>query len=178
MRLLNLEDDIRAYPAPEAMEIEVFRAVRDAAKDRTQAVKWFSYIFHMCDVNSPYFKDDEEIRHEILSKDLFNQENWDVPSVVDAAMDRYVEIHETASIRLLRSSMKSVRNLQKYFEEADPTVRDNNGRVVWKAKDIVSNLSKVGDVIEGISDLQEIVEKEQMRQGDNRAGVKTNRYSS
>ena len=55
---------------------------------------------------------------------------------------------------------------------------DDNGRPIFHAKDLVANLSKMGDVISGLSKLEEIVKKEEQIASNNRGGVVVNKYSS
>ena len=54
---------------------------------------------------------------------------------------------------------------------------DDNGRLMFSAKDLVANLSKMGSVIEGLSKLEEQVRKEEQVINANRGGVITNKYS-
>ena len=54
---------------------------------------------------------------------------------------------------------------------------DDNGRLMFSAKDLVQNLSKMGDVINGLSKLEEQVKKEEQVNNANRGGVITNKYS-
>ena len=54
---------------------------------------------------------------------------------------------------------------------------DDNGKLLYQAKDLLSNLSKIGEVIEGLDRLEELVQKQQAKDNPNRAGVKTNKYS-
>ena len=53
---------------------------------------------------------------------------------------------------------------------------DDNGKLLYQAKDLVANLSKIGEVVEGLDRLEELVQKQQAKDNPNRAGVKTNKY--
>lgn len=181
--LLQLSDNnLHAQPTPEAAEIDQFRQIidRDDSERMREAVRELSFVYHMCDTDSPYFQSvgDADVRQEEVVRDLWGEPDaWEPDDTVKRAMNYYRNRHLTPAQQLLESALKSVHNLRDYFQNADPTERDNNGRVVWKAKDIVSNLSKIGDVIKGLKELQEEVEKEQLQGGDNRGGVEVNRFS-
>jgi hypothetical protein len=54
---------------------------------------------------------------------------------------------------------------------------DDNGKPIFTAKDLVANLSKMGDVVSGLSKLEELVKKEEQAANQNRGGVITNKYS-
>jgi len=179
MGLLELQDDIRAYPTPECREIEAFRVLieRDDSEHCTSAVRELSYVYHMTDPTSPYADMEEDVRHNELVKSLFENKDWEPDAAIEEAMERYEEINMSASMKMLKSALVSVHNLREYFEEVDLTKTDERGKPIWKAKDVVKNLSRIGDVIEGLKNLRREVEKEQVSQGDNRANVKTNKYS-
>lgn len=173
---------MHAQPRPEAAEIGAFRTLidRDSSEGKREATRELSYVYHMCDTDSPYFQSvgDKEVRKEELIRDLWDKDSdWKPDEEVKKAIKYYREHHMTPAQQLLESALEGVNNLRDYFKDADPMARDENGRVVWKAKDIVSNLSKIGDVITGLKELQEEVEKEQVKGGDNRGNVEVNRFS-
>ena len=93
------------------------------------------------------------------------------------AVKKYQELSETHGIKLLRAGRSSVNKLEKYFKDIDLTAMDDNGKLLYQAKDLLSNLSKIGEVIEGLDRLEELVQKQQAKDNPNRAGVKTNKYS-
>jgi hypothetical protein len=181
--LLELTDNgLHAQPRPESAELDPFRVLidRDTSKNKKEATKELSFVYHMCDTDSPYFQSvgDKEVRENELVRDLWGEEGaWEPDDEVKKAIKYYRDHHMTPAQQLLESALESVTNLRDYFKDADPMARDDNGRVVWKAKDIVSNLSKIGDVIKGLKELKEEVRKEQIEGGDNRGGVEVNRFS-
>ena len=54
---------------------------------------------------------------------------------------------------------------------------DDNGKPIFAAKDLVMNISKMGDVIAGLHKLEEQVKKEEQTTSPNRGGVEVNKYS-
>jgi hypothetical protein len=92
-------------------------------------------------------------------------------------LQKYRELADTHAIKLLKSARSAVNKLEQYFKDIDLTVMDENGKLVYQAKDLVANLSKIGEVIEGLDRLEELVQKQQAKDNPNRAGVKTNKYS-
>ena len=67
--------------------------------------------------------------------------------------------------------------LEKYFEDIDLTIVDDHGKPIFSAKDLVANLSKVGDVVSGLHRLEELVKKEDQKSSKVRGGVEINKYS-
>jgi hypothetical protein len=181
--LLELTDNgLHAQPRPESAEIDAFRVLidRDTSENNQEASRELSFVYHMCDTDSPYFQSvgDKQVREDELVRDLWGEEGaWEPDDEVKKAIKYYRDHHMTPAQQLLESALKSVHNLRDYFQNADPMQTDDRGRAVWKAKDIVTNLSKIGDVIKGLKELQEEVEKEQIKGGNNRGGVEVNRFS-
>ena len=84
---------------------------------------------------------------------------------------------ESSAVKLLKSARLSVTKLEQYFRDIDLTLMDDNGKPIFTAKDLVANLSKMGDVVSGLSKLEELVKKEEQAANQNRGGVITNKYS-
>ena len=135
-----------------------------------------AYVYYICDHKSPFAVYDEERREEEVIKNIFKKK-YKVSSKMKAACDKYKELTETSAVKLLKAARASVTKLEKYFRNIDLTMMDDNGRLMFSAKDLVQNLSKMGDVINGLSKLEEQVKKEEQVNNINRGGVITNKYS-
>jgi hypothetical protein len=179
IEILELEDDVRAYPHPTCRDIAEFRALieRDDSEHKTEAARDLAFVYHFADPTSPYGDQEEELRQELIGRDLYDNEDFEPDEDIQDAIEKYRELNMTESKQLLESARESVHSLREYFEQADFTQRDDNGKLVWKPKDMVRNLEKLGDVVESLKTLKEQVEKEQHSQGDNRGGVQVNQYS-
>jgi hypothetical protein len=125
------------------------------------------------DHRSSYAAYEQNEREEILIKDF----NIAITPKLKAGIDKYKELSETHAIKLLKAARVSVTKLEKYFATIDLTEMDENGRLIYQAKDLVANLSKMGDVVEGLDKLEELVKKQAEKDNPNRGGVVTNKYS-
>jgi hypothetical protein len=187
MKLLVIEDDLRAYPAPEVAGVEEFKELvkRDRGspgdsqgRKKQRAARELAYIYHMVSPDSPYRVYDADLREELICRDLFHDyPEWRLDDVVTAAMEKYKELKQTELSLLLVGATAAVNKLRSYFETVNFTDIDENGRPVYSAKDVVSNLSNLGKVVEGLQNLKEQVEKEELGNSANRKGVTTNKYS-
>jgi len=54
---------------------------------------------------------------------------------------------------------------------------DDHGKPIFHAKDLISNLSNMGKVVDGLTRLEDIVKKEEQAANTNRGGVEVNKYS-
>lgn len=151
-------------PSPYALTINEFKDLK---------TNELAAIFFFEDYRSPYFVYEEEERWEKISNDL----NIKLTPKVKGAIEKYKELSETSAVKLLKSAKASVTTLEKYFKTIDLTLIDQNGRPINHAKDLVANLGKIADVIDGLSKLEDLVKKEQQKDNPNRGGVVVNKYS-
>ena len=158
---------------PEALySISEFRVLwdRDKSKDKSQAQKEFAFVYHMADPKSIYANLSKTNKKEIIIDDLFKNEFVEDEEVV-LAIRKYKELRETPALRLLKSSISACDKLSEYFEGIDFTLKDLNGKLVYTAKDVASNLEKVGNIRESLVKLEQAVEKEQEKAPKIRKGV-------
>ena len=167
MELLEIVDNV-AVPSPYAKSILEFKSLN---------AKELAYVYFMCDHKSPYAVYDKDSRHNEVMIGIYGKESK-VSTKVEAACVTYKKLKETSAVKLLNAASSSVIKLQKYFETVDLTLMDDNGRPIFHAKDLVANLSKMGDVVNGLSKLEEQVAKQEQINTNTRGGVVVNKYSS
>lgn len=163
MDLLTISDK-KVIPSAYTLTIKVFKGLQ---------LNELAAVYYFTDHKSPYTIYPKEERKERLITDLGVK--WS--SKLDVAIDKYKELTETSAIKLLKSARASIGKLEKYFEVIDLTLVDDNGKPIFAAKDLVANLTKMGDVVQGLSKLEEIVKKDQQAVSLNRGGVVVNKYS-
>ena len=173
MELLTISND-SVIVSPYVLTIKEFEEISKRKKDI--AIKEFSYVYHMCDHNSPFSVYDLTEKQEKIISSVFKGK-WTPDAKVNAACNKYIELKETHAIKLLKAARSAINKLKHYFEIVDLTDVDDNGRPIYQAKDLVANLSKMADVVNGLSKLEELVKKEQQTLSANRGGVIVNKYS-
>ena len=94
-----------------------------------------------------------------------------------AACKKYDKLIETSAVRLLQAAKTSIVKLEKYFRDIDLHLMDDNGKPIFHAKDLIANLSKMGQVVDGLTRLEEIVKKQEQAANTNRGGIEVNKYS-
>ncbi len=178
MDLLTIKDNV-AIPSPYVLTIQEFAKIvnRDKTKSKDRSTKELAYIYFFCDHASPFSVYGEDVRSDEVKLSVFGETKWEPDSAIQAACEKYKKLKETSAVRLLIAAKESVVKLENYFKDIDLTLSDDNGRPIFAAKDLVANLSKMGDVINGISKLEDLVKKEKQVQSSNRGGVETNKYS-
>lgn len=174
MKLFNLINNERAVPSEECYAIKAFEKIikMDKTKEKDTATRWFSYVYHMNDWQSAYQSYTRDLRKEKLLIDLFGKV-IDVPKYVEEAEDKYRELKETDSIRMLRSARAAAQKIENYFGGID-FMSDDPGK---EAKDLIANISNLGKVISGIKQLEEEVKKEQAEGSVVRKGVEITEFN-
>ena len=173
MQLLTITDNV-AMPSAYTLTIQEFAKLvsRDKTKAKDRSSKELAY-----DHASPFAVYGEDKRGEEVKLSVFGETKWEPDSAIEAACAKYKKLKETSAVRLLAAARESVVKLENYFKDVDLTLADDNGKPIFSAKDLVANLSKMGDVINGISKLEDLVKKEEQVQSSNRGGVEVNKYS-
>tara|TARA_R110002020_G_scaffold78287_4_gene196976 strand:+ start:49 stop:564 length:516 start_codon:yes stop_codon:yes gene_type:complete len=137
-----------------------------------------AFVYFMIDHRSPFSVYEWEQRIIEVKNSIFGEKSkWTSSDKVLAACDKYEKLIETSAVRLLKAARESIIKLEKYFRNIDLTLVDDNGRPIFHAKDLISNLEKMGKVVDGLTRLEEIVKKEEQAANTNRGGIEVNKYS-
>lgn len=140
------------------------------------AFRELSYIYLAIDWRSPYQEWSERERHELALRDaqitLEEFEN----ELFRAACRKYKAMQETSKIgSLLQSQLSLIERMRIYYDTMDFDERDQNGKPIFKMKDIQGEVAAMAKTIEGIQALKELHKKEQEQEtslrGDHEAGM-------
>tara|TARA_R110002126_G_scaffold67658_1_gene171272 strand:+ start:994 stop:1500 length:507 start_codon:yes stop_codon:yes gene_type:complete len=168
MNLIEIVNNV-AIPSPYTLTILEFKELD---------TKELAYVFFMCDHTSPFAVYGIEQRHEEVKLSVYGKSKWTASSKVNAACDKYRKLKETSAVKLLKAARHSIVKLERYFDTVDLTLLDDNGKPIYHAKDLVANLSKMGDVVDGLIKLEDQVKKQEQVNTNARGGVVVNKYSS
>ena len=166
--LIHIKDN-KAVPSAYALQIKEFQKLK---------VEDLTFIYFMVDHRSPFSVYEWSQREIEVKNSIFGEDNkWKASNRVLAACKKYAELIETSAVKLLKAATESVTKLEKYFRDIDLTLVDDNGRPIFHAKDLISNLEKMGKVVDGLTRLEDIVRKEEQAANTNRGGIEVNKYS-
>lgn len=131
-------------------------------------------MYLMIDWQSHYSQFSEAERNEAAKQDSgITEEEFNDP-VFRAACRKYREIQESArDIKLVRAAQNKVDELIDYFNEgSDLQERDPiTGKPIFKAKDIMGEMSSVSKVLDELDALEARVKKKQKAASGLRAGA-------
>ena len=167
--LIYIKDGKKAVPSAYACTVLEFKGL-DANE--------LSFVYFMVDHRSPYSVYDWEQRIIEVKNSIFGEEDeWTASTKVMAACAKYDKLIETSAVRLLKAARESIVKLEKYFRFIDLHAMDDRGKPIYSAKDLISNLEKMGKVVDGLTKLEEIVKREEQAANTNRGGVEVNKYN-
>ena len=162
--------------SPEFIAVPQFKAIwnRDKSKNKHKAYNELSYVIFLCDntVANPYRQIADDDRSIMLKRDIFGNEEYKIDEKLEKAIETLTTMKETTSSRLLKSAKIAADKLADYFEnKVNFDDLDINGKPLYSAKDLASNLGAVGKIIESLKKLEEQVVKEQADGGLARGGA-------
>ena len=174
MELLKLDNEVQAFPTPACSEIPEFKEVIE--KEDNPAVH-LAYIYHMNSKDSPYVNYSSRMREEEVKSDLYGDKNREPPEHVKKAEEKYVDLTTTPEQRLLESAIDTIYKYIDYFDDIDPTERDDNNKPVYKMKDVTRVMEKLPGVVDTLEDLRDRVDKGEGSSGEIRGDVELTEYN-
>lgn len=168
---------------PEILLVKEFAALMDnernkcsddpTGEQKLRAFREFTYIWLAIDWKSMYADYTEQERHiEALKDSGITEQEFNNPEF-RAACRKYKEIlNSNRTIRMLHAAQKTVDNFIDYFETiVDLNERDQQGKQIFKAKDVIGEISNLHKVHEELQILESQVKKEISETTKTRAGA-------
>ena len=146
---------------------------KDQSKNKELAFKELTYIYLALDWKSPYSQYTELERHEEALRDSgLTEEEFNNP-VFREACRKYRALQESnLSVRMLNAAKLGAQQFIDYFTIiADLNERDVNGKPVFDAKKHFETMSKMHDLHEELTSLENLVKKELTETSTLRAGA-------
>lgn len=178
MRLINIEGD-RIVPTPECLVIPEFYTLwkRDRSKFKKKAMEELTYVTFLVDntIHNPYRGYGEDMRTEVLCKDYF-EEGWKPDKLVKEAINKYRSMQKTTSSRLVGAAQIAADKLADYYSMVNFHDFDDNGRPVYSAREVQSNLKDLSNTIKSLYALEEQLRKEQLDGNLSRGGFEIGEF--
>ena len=153
---------------PEALVVREFKFIwdRDKSKTKDKALRDLAYIYHSTDYQSIYRNYHPDVREGKIRLDIYGDREHKTDSAVEAAQAKYKDLQTTLSMQLLDDAEFGLDKLRNYFRNVDFD-EDDEGK---SAKNFISNVKQLGDLVKGMKLLREEVEKELSDQMQLRGG--------
>jgi hypothetical protein len=149
--------------APQVLMINEFA---ELAKSRGKKAKAklnaeLSAIWFFVDMRSPYMRMDDDERWDYIKDDvLYMFPKWEVDQHINACIDKYREMSRTRSMDTLESAWKAQTELDNFLGNVSLNERDNNGKPVFNAKQVMDMINSLPKTVKSLQDTQRLVETE------------------
>lgn len=150
--------------SPEVLTIPEFSDIwkADKTKDKVEAYKAFTFIYHMVDFNSPCSNFPKDKKEDYIKESIIGNKNYKPSKETTKGLEIYKELQETPLQRLLQATKNKVDDIATYLESTD--IDDEN------IKTIMDVFSKISSTIANFDKLQQAVEKETEKQTSRNRG--------
>jgi len=168
MRIFQQKDN-NIIVSPEVLTIPEFSAIwkADKTKDKVEAFKAFTYIYHTVDYNSPYSNYPKDKKDESIKQDMLGDPEYKVSDKVTKALTKYKQLQETPLQRLMQAAKNKIDDIATYLETT--SVDDESIKLVLE---VYKNISTA---VSNFDKLQQAVEKEVEKQSSrNRGDIQVN----
>lgn len=165
MSHLFVVDNNIARPNTETLLITPFKEIweRDSSKNKTQAIKEFTYIEFMSSKkkSNPYAGYEESVRHQELKKLLFS-EDWSPDIFITGGIKKVDEFQEEASptFSYYKSVLSAAEKMKDFFNTFDINEVNDKGARVFKINEITSAIAGTDRVLQNLHSMKEKVEQE------------------
>lgn len=185
INLLKWDNDTRRIiiDEPSLLLIEEFQKLLEIRRNssdidpkgeyKDRFFREMSYIYLMIDWRSPYADYPDQDRHkEALEDASLTESEWQDLDFRSACR-KYKELQESAlEWKLLQSARKTVNEFIIYFNNVDPSERDEiTGKPIFKVKDIMAEFNGLSKVLEDLKALEFQYKKQADVPKANRAGI-------
>ena len=148
-KVLILNDKFQIEISPEILQIKEFQDIIAKNKKNVEnAKKEIAYIYHMCNVKSPYYNYSYEEREKKLNYDLFGkfEIKWEPDEKVKQAMVKYQEMIKTPSLHVLDTLLSSLHECNDIVSEITKQLKED--LKAGKHKTGLNN--KKGQIVSGV----------------------------
>ena len=103
---------------PKMLLIPEFNKIweRDGSKTKASAIKELAYVYFIGDYKSEFNIYGIEKR-QVVAKEILEDPYYIPDELVERAIEKYLKLQETSSMRYLRSVRETVDSLMKYYDE-------------------------------------------------------------
>lgn len=162
MKLLNFKN-YQVEVADEALLVKPIRDLynKDKSKNKETFITQCSIIFFMADPRSSYgYITDPDERFEEIKKQEGLKEDYKISKELQIAIDRYAELSQSLSSRLLEDTRVAIDKVRKFLRDVDLNQLDDKGKPVYTINTITSAIKTIPQLAKDLTETEKIVNKE------------------
>ena len=153
----------QVHVKPHTLLIKEFKDIwdRDTNKNKASSLMELAYIYFTADYKSVYLAYNPEERDSVIKEDVFGKKvNYIPDSLVLAGINKYTELQQTHTMRLVKSTRNALEELVNYFNGIDFDQRDNRGQVIYKVTDVTKAMGDTARIVESLEKLEIKIKQE------------------
>lgn len=185
IKLFEIDEQGLPKLTAEARTLEPFKSLITKGKKPNieRSIKECAFVYWWAKFDSPYeqfnHNETEKTRQIVKAVDL--ESDWKPDDYVKEAIDFFLKIQRTKSMRYLESVEDAVNKLSNYLTQTDPNERiesgAHKGELVHDLNKYKTLAKEMPDLIESMQKAKDLVFKEMQEEVLNRAGRKTSKYN-
>tara|TARA_R110000787_G_scaffold87151_2_gene185770 strand:- start:1268 stop:1855 length:588 start_codon:yes stop_codon:yes gene_type:complete len=170
-------------PVAEAYMISPFKEIlaRDSSAKKVVALQEFAYIEFMSSLkkSNPFAGYNSDVKEEKVVEKVFNGENYTPDKLVLEGIDFIYSLQTKHSpvYSLYLKSRKAVEGVKDFFDNVDVNERDDRGKPIHKAADILRSVNEVPKTLATLKDLEAKIQSEDLSISKNRGEVKVGMFA-
>lgn len=175
--------NLAVVPEPEVYMISPFKEIlaRDKSKKKVVALQELAYIEFMSSLkkSNPFAGYNDGEREDAVIKAVFNGENYNPDKLVLEGIKFISELQTTHSpvYSLYLKSKKAVEGIKRFFDEVDVNERDDRGKPIHKATDVLRSINEVPKTLATLKDLEKKIQAEDLSVSKNRGEIKVGMFA-
>ena len=175
--------NLAVVPEPEVYMISPFKEIleRDKSKKKVVALQELAYIEFMSSLkkSNPFAGYNDGEREDAVIKAIFNGENYNPDKLVLEGIKFISELQTTHSpvYSLYLKSKKAVEGIKRFFDSVDVNERDDRGKPIHKATDILRSINEVPKTVATLKDLEKKIQSEDLSISKNRGEIKVGMFA-
>lgn len=175
--------NLAVVPEPEVYMISPFKEIleRDKSKKKVVALQELAYIEFMSSLkkSNPFAGYNDGEREDAIIKAVFNGENYNPDKLVLEGIKFISELQTTHSpvYSLYLKSKKAVEGIKRFFDEVDVNERDDRGKPIHKATDVLRSINEVPKTLATLKDLEKKIQAEDLSVSKNRGEIKVGMFA-
>lgn len=142
---------------------------RDKSKGKEVAAREISYIVFLHSFQSPYQAYSEADRESKIISDFF-KEGWKPDDCVKAGIKKYLELQDSAVLRLFNSTKLALEAINVHFKRVYNKVVESEDDMDIDIDKLVKNAERLGNLVQSLEKLKVQVQKEQLDNTSIRGG--------
>lgn len=121
--------------------------LRDNTKNKSRAKKEFAFIYYTADYKSEYNVYGLD-KTEAIARDIMGNEKYMPDPTIEKAIERYVKMQETYSMRYLKSVRETVESLMRFYDDLRYKGDSRENTLEYDPNPVIKGMKEIEAILE------------------------------